>query len=323
MTQGVEQPEQRAVVEDAQPQRREAATLPVIRILRACYSVFTVTPNDLLTRLSLSTARRMRPTDSARALRRDDRGALPTRSISITALVLLAAACSAEGSRSRPASPKAPPPQTPEAALGTESAQTTDSGAAFQPDAGTQDIVQPSEEREFAELDKKCSAGDDAACTEVGERLRLGTRGAPQDLRRSFAILEGVCMRQNEHGPACPHLAEFYLAGLGDVSRDYARGVELLENSCAAGILDGCGYLGLVLVEGLANPYIPYNNDSWLRGMKVWEDACARGHGHSCSRAAVRYRQGFPVAKNPRRAAELSRRACQLGQDTDCAPEEP
>lgn len=130
-------------------------------------------------------------------------------------------------------------------------------------------------------------------------------------------------MRQNERGPACPDLAEFYLAGLGNVSRDYARGVELLERSCTAGILDGCGHLGLVLVEGLANPHIPYNDDSWLRGMKIWEDACARGHGHSCSRAAARYRGGFPVARNPRRAAELSRRACELGQDMDCAPKAP
>ena len=159
-----------------------------------------------------------------------------------------------------------------------------DASAAQAPDAAQ---VAALADVPYADIERRCTGGDTIACTDLGIRLRLGSRGAPHDIPRAYSVLDRACTAQDGSGPACSHVAEMLLGGRG-TARDNLRAVAMLEVACEGGEPEACRFLGVVLYEGLATPHVRYSADNQRRGLEYLERACSAGHARACDSAESR-----------------------------------
>ena len=87
---------------------------------------------------------------------------------------------------------------------------------------------------------------------------------------------------------------------------------EIYTRACAEGYLAACGGIGDTYFQGQ-----DVEKDQ-ARGRAIWEDACGRGHGMSCSNLGVMNRLGDGYRKTTPRRSRYMKRACDLGLVNAC-----
>ncbi len=106
---------------------------------------------------------------------------------------------------------------------------------------------------------------------------------------------------------ACDALGKLLSEGRG-VEADPGRAEILHRRACDGGLAAGCANLG-ALVAGRGDP---------AGAADLFRRACVAGEVAGCSNLAVMYTLGRGVARDPDRAAFLTRWACEGGDSTAC-----
>lgn len=183
---------------------------------------------------------------------------------------------------------------------------------------------------------RECDRGDVDACARLGEML-LDGEGVDADAERADRLLRRACQRDAE--VAClalgraakekdpPRAVEHYQQacdlgipfGCGQAAKlllptEPARAVELAERACAAGSWRDCLGIAEALRAGTAGPRDdPRAERLEQRGAVMAEVRCEDGAPLSCSLLARLYDEGRGVGRDPARAAELRKLACDRG----------
>lgn len=157
-----------------------------------------------------------------------------------------------------------------------------------------------------------CQPSNLAGCVNVGRANRDGI-GVAKNPARAATIFETACRKpanpedtdsDSNRSRACSLLGGLYLAGDG-VEKDVAKGRELSELGCEGFDTFGCFNAAVVATD-------PAKAAGFL------DRACQRGDGEACRDLGVAYDKGNGVAKDRRKAAELSKKACELGFKAAC-----
>ncbi len=158
-----------------------------------------------------------------------------------------------------------------------------------------------------------CQPSNLGGCVNVGRAYRDGIGVAP-DEERAAAIFHEACDRKpgpddvhagENSARACSLLGALYIAGDG-IPKDLSKGRELSELGCERGDSFGCFNAAAVAVD-------PAKAGSFL------DLACKGGDAEGCFDLGVAYEKGNGVPADRRHAAELFRKACQLGFAQACA----
>ncbi len=195
-----------------------------------------------------------------------------------------------------------------------------------------------------AVLERRCNGGVLTDCVELGQRCRKGT-GRPPDLTRAARLFVGACAAGEPEG--CAQEGWAFEFGKG-VVRDPARAAAAYKQACDAGRGWGCMRLGMLYEQGLGGSGEP------TRALVFYTRACHGGHAPGCTRVgvvhltrgtaaeqeegaswllracegddaeacgllAVLYETGQGVPRDPARATELQRKACDGGFAPSCA----
>lgn len=164
-----------------------------------------------------------------------------------------------------------------------------------------------------------CQPPNRTGCINVGRSYRDGL-GVAQDPSRAAAIFREACDRKSDSrdpdaaesaSRACSLLGDLYLDGKG-VEKNVPKGLELLEGGCERGDSFGCFNAGAVYSAGRGDADAEKAASLFVR-------ACQAGDADGCSQAALAYEKGKGVSRDPRRAAELNGKACELGSQAACA----
>ena len=157
-----------------------------------------------------------------------------------------------------------------------------------------------------------CPGGDVDACLRGIDRTF-------HDGQHDRAVIAVYALCAHEAAPACFRAAH-YLDRLGIASRFgksaadlRRRGVELLEQQCAAKGTDACYRLGKLLIDGT---HVPADA---ARGEPLVVAACDAGSPRACSYLAGSYRSGVGLRRDWRRAARYFAKACDAGSPGECA----
>jgi TPR repeat protein len=143
---------------------------------------------------------------------------------------------------------------------------------------------------------------------------------------------------------ACQELAEMYALGRGGVTKDDSKAVALFEKACNLGDAVSCEFRGKMLREGRGGPADPAGAIAWftkgcnggaagactslgLAAMKsgdkktaveMLEKACNGDDKIGCTGLGGLYLHGNGVPKDPARAQQLLKKACDLGAKEAC-----
>ena len=190
-----------------------------------------------------------------------------------------------------------------------------------------------------------CKAGDQKACARVGRLLLYGDAGE-RDTKRAVDLLDTSCGAGI--GSACRVLATAFYAGQR-VPTDLERAEQFAQRGCSLEEDEACNILGLLYLlppgpavdvdkareilgpacergnkracSNLGRAYLQASEDVVARpeaARDVLEKACEAGVADSCGRLAGLWEDGRGGARDPARASELNKRACDLGAQAFC-----
>jgi hypothetical protein len=193
------------------------------------------------------------------------------------------------------------PPDTMEEACAHGSGrQCFQAGYAYENGSGRPKDV----ERAMGFYDKACKLEYAEACARLGWAYQQGN-GVERDLAEAARLHDLACTLKNATG--CNNLGWAYQRGTG-IEKNMPRAVALYQQACDMGSALGCNNAGATAAD---NPAI---RDDPAKITGYFEMACNRGHGGGCNTLAER------VAKDdPRRSAELYKKACELGVTPACS----
>jgi len=122
--------------------------------------------------------------------------------------------------------------------------------------------------------DIRCTAGDGAACSGLGDRA--AARG---DVARAIHFYGSACAEDVAAG--CTSLGRIYEAGATGRAADYPRASQMYRRGCDGGDARGCYRLGLSYAKGRG---VSRNK---VRARTLYERGCAGGATDAC--AALRH----------------------------------
>ena len=180
--------------------------------------------------------------------------------------------------------------------------------------------------RNLAALERRhCEGGSGWACNELGV---LGASGRAQTLppdqlfqqacglgfrigcgNAAAMVSKSTAFRRDE-----PSLRDYPIVlreGKG-VAAD-STPFEILTRACRQGWAAGCGSLAAFYLQG-GGP-VPVDKS---RAAVMWEQACADGHGRSCSNVGFMYNVGDGVPKDSTKALAYLKKSCDLGFASAC-----
>lgn len=99
-------------------------------------------------------------------------------------------------------------------------------------------VSKPKPVNPLAKLEKRCSAGDGAVCSDLGSRYRTGGGGASKSAAAAASWYRKGCDAGD--GGGCVGLAFYVQNGLGGQARDSAAAAELRAKACRLGRSDAC-----------------------------------------------------------------------------------
>ncbi|MGA9519949.1 MAG: hypothetical protein WBV82_00715 [Myxococcaceae bacterium] len=168
----------------------------------------------------------------------------------------------------------------------------------------------------YSEARLSCDRGERAGCEAL---LSYYERVLPDDMgarsrhpaAETFAALT---RRACELGSSlqCAMLGKLLIAGLG-VPKDDAAGMAQLERSCTMGERHGCA----AVFDRWIRPRASAEDVS--RGLHALDAACKAELGEACYEVGRIFDMGAPgIERDPRRAADHYRRACENGDPRGC-----
>lgn len=149
---------------------------------------------------------------------------------------------------------------------------------------------------EASRLNGRCTGGDVAACTQLGEMYATGDRVA-RNMVRAAEMYEKACSL----GAAdiCNTLGEIYERGQ-ELEGGLTRAEAFFRVACNGGSAPGCLNLGLVAAS----------RDDKKHAAELFERSCTEGWLPGCHRLAMAFDQGEGVLQDLDRAIALYERAC-------------
>jgi hypothetical protein len=144
-----------------------------------------------------------------------------------------------------------------------------------------------------------CDKGDANGCLGLGGALRAGLKqGTPSDDgKKAQSAFQKAC--DGGEPTACTALGEMLYQGLG-VAKDTTGAIPLLEKACSGGDPAGCNDLGLA--RSLSGDH--------GGAKKYFEMSCNAKSQLGCLGLGMLYKDGKGVAKDPGKAKELFKKAC-------------
>jgi uncharacterized protein len=128
--------------------------------------------------------------------------------------------------------------------------------------------------------------------------------------------LEAEC--QGGNGDACVVLASELLDGRSR-PKSIVSAMKVLEHGCELSHAPSCGFIGLIYVEGLAAPEIPYRPDVRRKGIPFREKACTLKEAKSCWHLGTYYRSASDLVRlDEGKAKRYFKQACDLGHESAC-----
>lgn len=163
---------------------------------------------------------------------------------------------------------------------------------------------------------KSCSAGDQEACTELGEMYERGSgvRRSSDDAIRYYrpACEEGILR-------ACNKLGLIYLGDF-DLPADYGKVQKYLRNNCEAGYVDSCYNLA-------AFYHNPERGNDSAKARRLWQPLCEEQTGlekdgvlKACVAfaAVLSFNAENEAVRDWPKASSLFLRACDGGEPGGC-----
>jgi len=199
------------------------------------------------------------------------------------------------------------------------------------------------DEAKAAELfEKGCKYNDPRGCTAFAMALVSGT-GVKRHETKAAELFGKACEHDDPSG--CTNLGFMYAIGQG-VAKDEAKALELFQTACDGGNTTGCknilGYHAAACKRGEGQGCLA--GGRWAQAMlekeslptglqldqstvasflseaaRLLEGACNDEKAESCAALASMYSKGEGVGQDPAKAAELDKRACELGLTAACA----
>ena len=171
-------------------------------------------------------------------------------------------------------------------------------------------------------FEQACQGGEAAACSLYGDARYMGS-GAPKDARAAEAAYRRACELELYSG--CTKLGDLFR-----MRHEAARAAAQYRKACAADEKDACTALALEKGCSSREACLDFADlcSDHLSGYDVLSEAslarapceiaCAGGIGEACDNLADMYQDGYGVPYDLVQAAELRRRACQLGDRDAC-----
>jgi TPR repeat protein len=199
------------------------------------------------------------------------------------------------------------------------------------------------DEAKAAELfEKGCKYNDPRGCTAFAMALVSGT-GVTKHETKAAEFFDKACERDDPSG--CTNLGFMYAIGQG-VKKDEPKALELFQKACDGGNTTGCknilGYHAAACERGEAQSCL--EGGRWVQAMlekeslptglqldqnavssflaeaaRLLELGCNEEKAQSCAALASLYSKGEGVGQDQAKAAELDKRACELGLTAACA----
>lgn len=197
-------------------------------------------------------------------------------------------------------------------------------------------------------MQRACEAPLGATCSDWAMAHAEGW-GMPKSPDRAYALFLKACKAHEP--PGCAGYAELVMQGFGSMAANPERAVQIFSKACNEGSFRACYGVGAAMLDGRgiaqqvaeAVPYLRYACgyryapacdrlagvlDSGEAGTNLAEAvsfsdfACTQGIAASCVRLARYYEQGVAVGRDLQRSAALLARACELGEQTACRPDQ-
>ncbi len=158
---------------------------------------------------------------------------------------------------------------------------------------------------------RACDGKNGDGCARLGWLTFTG-KGVTRDFPAGYALLEKGC-DDLKSGEACFMMSVVNLSS--DSPELQGLGRENLMASCAYGYLPGCYDLGLNFLEGTPG----FARDP-VGAVVIWEmEACEKGYARACAAAGFEYQHNEEIARDPVKAVQLYRKACDAGDPIGCS----
>eukprot|EP01032_Pedospumella_encystans_P015894 gene15894-18155_t len=196
------------------------------------------------------------------------------------------------------------------------------------------------------EIDCNDGKGEPSACHHAGE-FYATVNG---EHKRAAEIYKNNC-ENNKYGPSCFNLGRYHLSGQG-VEQNDAKALDYLDRGCKSNLYPACYFQAMLLYDGmlpagsvvqskasiellpaskeakvpLSAPTVPGSTASSSvqkksdkpLALKIFEKACLGGESNSCSVLAAEYLKPGNPQRNPVKAMEHLRRACEGNHAPSC-----
>lgn len=161
-------------------------------------------------------------------------------------------------------------------------------------------------------LGKRCKA-DALACV-VSGWAKGYVSGKPSNqapkTRQAVADLEWGC-KKKLYAPACAHLGEMYMAGVG-TKQDYKQAMSLFKEACKAKDNYGCFVEGDLHYNGWGVP------QNYMEAYTRFAKGCDQGYTGACVRLAKMHERGHGVARDYGKAIDFYGKACTAKDGDGC-----
>ena len=154
---------------------------------------------------------------------------------------------------------------------------------------------------------KKCAKKDPRACSAMARGYHYGT-GTDKDPIKAVHYYKLACDKKN--GYACSQLAYIYRYGLPGIRKDSNKAQKLFLLGCVYKNGRGC--------RRAAESY-RWGRRKRVVARRLYLDSCSLGDMSACNTSAYYSRYGYyGFTRNAKKARELYRRACFLGNGWSC-----
>lgn len=153
-------------------------------------------------------------------------------------------------------------------------------------------------------LDARCTAGDVAVCTELGDMYASG-RGVARNMGEAARAYERAC--NLGAADVCATLGEI-VERMDPAEGGLPRAEKLYAKACDGGSSNGCFRLGLVAAM----------HEDMARAAALYQKSCDAGWTPGCHQLAVTYHEGDGVPKDVPKALALYTQACDGESAESC-----